>query len=111
VPDEPKSFHVYMQTVPPRPSWTAWKLRTKGLLTVAEGATTFLSGSGETLVLTDIRRVGKGFRNQAHGEPLLPVVDTWIEVLYGSQEDPSVAFFNDSRWFGLGASTSLIARW
>ena len=56
----------------------------------------------ETVVLTGIRRVGKGFRNQAYGAPLLPVVDTWIEVVYGSRDDPSVAFFNDARWFGLG---------
>jgi hypothetical protein len=98
----PTTFHVYMQTVPPHPSWTAWKLRTKGVLTVGEDEAAFRSGSGETVVLTGIRRVGKGWRNQLHGEPLFPVVDTWVEVVYGGPEEPSVAFFNDSRWLGLG---------
>jgi hypothetical protein len=97
-----KTFRVYMQTVPPRPSWTAWKLRTKGVLTIGEREAAFRSGSGDTFSLTGIRRVTKGWRNQLHGEPILPVVDTWIEVVYGSQEEPSVAFLNDSRWLGLG---------
>jgi hypothetical protein len=30
------------------------------------------------------------------------VVDTWVEVVYGAPEEPSVAFFNDSRLKGLG---------
>jgi hypothetical protein len=102
VPDVPRTFHVYMQTVPPHPSWTAWKLRTKGVLTVGEDEATFKSSSGETVVIADGRRVGKGWRNQIHGEPLLPVVDTWVEVVYGGQEEPSVAFLNDSRCMGLG---------
>lgn len=77
-------------------------MRTKGVLTVGEDAATFESGMAETVILTGIHRVGKGFRNQAYGEPLFPVVDTWVEVIYGRQEDPSVAYFNDSRWLGLG---------
>jgi len=101
LPGVPRSFTVYMQSVPPRPSWTAWKLRTKGVLTVGDHEAIFRSGSGETVVLAGVQRVGKGWRNQEHGEPLLPLVDTWIEVVYGGQEEPSVAFFNSARLFGL----------
>jgi hypothetical protein len=102
VRDVPNSFRVYMQKVPPHPSWTAWRIRTNGVLTVGDGAATFQSGMAEALVLTSIRRVEKGFRNQAHGKPLIPLVDTWVEVVYSSEEDPSVVYLNDARWFGLG---------
>jgi hypothetical protein len=97
----PTTSRVYMQTVPPGPSWTAWKLRNTGALTIADGRAEFRPNTGDAFVLSDIRRVGKGWKHQSSSEPLLPIVDTGTEVVYGAPEDPTVAFFNDSRWLGL----------
>jgi hypothetical protein len=33
--------------------------------------------------------------------PMLPVVDTYIEILYGDRVNPQVISINDGRWFGL----------
>lgn len=46
-------------------------------------------------------RASKGWKASSYGEPMLPAVDTYIEVLYGEHANPQVAFINDGRWLGL----------
>jgi hypothetical protein len=45
--------------------------------------------------------VSEGWKASSYAEPMLPAVDTYIEVLYGEQANPQVAFINDGRWLGL----------
>ena len=55
------------------------------------------------MIVERVIRVSRGWKNQTHGEPLLPIVDTYIEVLYGDRAHPEVAFVNDGRLFGSGS--------
>ena len=86
---------------PPHPSWTAFKLRSKGSLAVSEGRAIFSPKSGDAVVIENVMKVTKGWKNSVNGTWLPPVVDTYIEVIYGDRASPSAAFLNDGRWLGL----------
>ena len=92
---------VWFQASSPSPSWTAYKRRRRGTLTFHEDYAVFTPKRGESIRVADVRRVAKGWRNQLHGRPLIPVVDSYIEVIYGSSE-LNTAYLNDGRWGGLG---------
>ena len=96
-----ETFRVWFQTVPPRPSWSAYKHRSTGTLSVAVDHARFVPRSGEPVLIEHVFRVSKGWKASTHAEPMLPVVDTYIEVLYGERANPRVAFINDGRWLGL----------
>jgi hypothetical protein len=93
------AFRVWFRTEPPRPSWTLYKSISRGVLTVFEEHAEFTPNAGPPTLLTDVRSVRKGWQHQVHGIPLLPVVDTWIEIIYGTG---SAVYVNDGRWYGLG---------
>ena len=96
-------FRVSYQSVPPRPSWTAWKERSFGTLTIDGAEATFTPKNGNPVAISNVFKVTSGWRNQKFGEPILRALDTYVEVLYGDPEHPSVAFVNDGRLFGFGA--------
>jgi hypothetical protein len=96
-----ETFRVWFQTTPPQPSWTAYKHRSTGTLSVAGDHARFVPRRGEPVLIENVFRVSKGWKASAHAEPMLPIVDTYIEVLYGERRNPRVAFINDGRWFGL----------
>lgn len=50
-----------MQTVPAHPSWTAYKLRSKGTLAVSGGRAIFNPKSGDPLVIDNVMKVTKGW--------------------------------------------------
>jgi hypothetical protein len=72
----------------------------RGVLSVLDDRAEFQPKSGAAVVvISHVRSVRKGWKNQVHGERLIRAVDTWIEVIYG--DPPSAVFVNDGRWFGL----------
>jgi hypothetical protein len=95
------TFSVWLQTVPPHPSWTAYKLRSKGSLAFSECRAVFSPQSGDAVVIENVMKVTKGWKDSVNGTWLPPVVNTYIEVIYGDTASPSVAFLNDGRWLGL----------
>lgn len=94
-------FKVWFQTVPPRPSWTAYKHRSTGMLSVAGNHARYVPRRGEPVLIEHVFRVSKGWKESAYGEWLPSLVDTYIEVLYGDRANPLAAFINDGRWLGL----------
>jgi len=90
-----------MQTVPPHLSWTAYRLRTKGVLTVGDDQALFQSSSGDLILIKKVMKVTKGWKDSVNGVWLPWVVNTYIEIVFGDPANPSVVFVNDSRWFGL----------
>jgi hypothetical protein len=100
-----ETFRVWFQTVPPRPSWTAYKHKSIGTLSVTGDHARFVPRRGEPVMIEHVFRVSKGWKASTYSEPMLPLVDTYIEVLYGEQANPRVAFINDGR--GLGLATYL----
>jgi hypothetical protein len=94
---------IWFQTVPPHPSWTAFREHSTGTLTVTHGRAEYVSKSGEAFTIENVHRVAKGWRDSIDAAPLLPIVDTWIQILYGDSEDPSVAYVNDARWGGFAS--------
>jgi hypothetical protein len=55
---------------------------------------------GEPVLIGDVFRVSKGWKESAYGQPLPSLADTYIEVLYGDPANPLAVFINDGRWFG-----------
>jgi hypothetical protein len=53
------------------------------------------------VLIDHVFRVSTGWKQSTYGEPMLPMVDTYIEVLCGDRANPRIAFINDGRWFGL----------
>jgi hypothetical protein len=99
-----QEFKVWLQTTPPSPSWTAYRRRRSGVISVAGDHAEFVpKKKGKAVRIEHIFRVSKGWKNSRYGKPLIPVVDTYIEILYGDPTAPGVAFVNDGRWFGLAA--------
>jgi hypothetical protein len=49
-----------------------------------------------------VRKVTKGWKESSHGTPMLPLLDTFIEAVYGDLGEPSVVFLNDPRWLMFG---------
>src|ERR1700683_669907 len=98
-----ESFTVMYHTNPPSPSWSAYKQRTKGTLTVSEDSAIFKPKSGDPIVIDHVQKLTKGWKGSTHGTPMLSLVDTYVEVIYGDKDAPSVAFFNDPRWLGLAS--------
>jgi hypothetical protein len=96
-----ETFRIWFQTIPPRPSWTAYKHRSFGTLTVAGDHARFVPGKGEPVLISGVFRVSMGSKESVYGEWLPAAVDSYIEVLYGDRAKPSVAYINDGRWFGL----------
>jgi hypothetical protein len=62
----------------------------------------FRPKGGDSVRISNVQRVAKGWRRQSHGKWLPRVVDSYIEVVWGNPNSESFAFFNDCRWFGLG---------
>jgi hypothetical protein len=91
---------IWFQTVAPDPSWTAFREHSTGTLTVTHGRAEYVSKSGEAVTIENVDRVAKGWKDSIDAAPLLPIVDTRIQILYGDPEDPSVAYVNDARWGG-----------
>jgi hypothetical protein len=54
--------------------------------------------NGDTLAITNVASVAKGWKNQKNGEWLPALVDSWIEVVFGDPESPEVVFLNDPRF-------------
>jgi hypothetical protein len=98
-----EAFKIWYQTEPPSPSWTAYKRRQTGTLTINGDHAEFQPKKGSRIVISDVRSVSKGWKNQLYGKPLLRAIDTYIEVAWGDPTNPSVAFINDGRLFGLCA--------
>jgi len=96
-------FKIWFQTVPPHPSWTAYKDRTTGILTVSSDKAQFTPKSGPVVVIDNVFRVAKGWKASVAAEPLIPIVDTYIQILFGDPGHPSVAYINDARWVGLAS--------
>lgn len=97
----PRQFKkIWLQTVAPHPSWTAFREHSTGTLTVTHEKAEYVSKSSEAVTIENVHRVAKGWKDSIDAAPLLPIVDTWIQVLYGDPEDPSVAYVNDARWGG-----------
>ncbi len=84
-------------------SWSAWKVRSFGTLMVDGAEARFTSKKRDPVLITNVFRVTSGWRNQTFGEPIIPALDTWVEVLYGDPKQPSVAFVNDGRLWGLAS--------
>jgi hypothetical protein len=98
-----KSFKVVYRVTPPAPSWTAYKTRFKGILSVFAEHAVFQPKSGDATKIEKVRKVTRGWKGSVYGTPMIPIVDTWVEVVYGDQNAQSVAFFNDPRWFWLAS--------
>lgn len=96
-----ETFRVWFQTVPPRPSWTAYKHRSTGTLSGTDDHARFVPRRGQPVLIEHVFRVSKDWKASRYAEPMLPAVDTYIEVLYGEQANPQVALINDGRWLGL----------
>jgi hypothetical protein len=94
-----ETFRVMFQTVPPHPSWTAFKHKSFGTLSVAGDCARFVPKTGEPLLIEHVSRVSMGWKESVYGKPMLPLIDTYIEVLYGDRENPSVAYINGN-WSG-----------
>lgn len=62
----------------------------------------FIPKKGHPVDIDNVFKVTSGWRNQEYGEPIIPALDTYVEVLYGDPTRPSVAYFNDGRFAGLG---------
>jgi hypothetical protein len=95
------TFRIWFQTVPPRPSWAAYKHKSVGILSVAGDHARFVPKKGGPVLISNVFRVSQGWEQSAYGEPLPSAVNTYIEVLYGDRARPSVAYINDGRWLGL----------
>jgi hypothetical protein len=98
---DPMYFKIWFQTVAPHPSLTAFRERSTGVLTVMPDRAEYVSKSGETVTIENVQRVAKGWKASVNAHPLPPIVDKWIQVLYGESGNPSVAYVNDGRWGGL----------
>jgi len=98
-----KAFNVVYRPTPPAPSWTAYKSRSRGILTILATHALFQPKSGSPIEITQVRKVTKGWKGSVHGTPMMPIVDTWTEVVYGPQGAQSVAFFNDPRLLWLAS--------
>ena len=96
-----ETFLVLFQTVPPRPSWVAYRAKSRGTLSVAADHARFVPRRGEPVTIEHVFRVGKGWKASMFATPMMPALDTYIEVLYGNRASPQVAYINDGRWFGL----------
>jgi|SRR5215469_6698399 len=96
-----ETFRISFQTVPPHPSWTAYKHRSFGTLTMAGDHARFVPRKGEPVLISGVFRVSMGSKESVYGKWLPAAVDSYIEVLYGDRAKPSVAYINDGRWFGL----------
>ena len=95
------TFRVVFQAVPPRPSWTAWRHRSLGTLTITAGQARFVPRRGEPVLIEHVVRVSRGWRQSSRGIPIPAAIDTYIEVLYGDRSEPRAAYINDGRWLGL----------
>ena len=88
-----EEFRVWFQTEPPSPSWTAYKRRTTGTLSVAADHAEFRPKEGFSVRISHVHSVTKGWKQQAHGKRLPWVVDSYIEMVWCDRGDESVAFF------------------
>jgi hypothetical protein len=81
---------------------------------VSDAQAVFQPDSGDPLMIDNVMKVTKGWKDQLNGVWLPRVVDRYIEVVYGDAASPSVVFINDFRWLGLssyGRRTHLPAKW
>jgi hypothetical protein len=95
------TFHVMFQTVPPRPSWMAWRHKSFGTLNITADHARFVPRKGEPVLIEHVFRVSRGWKQSSRGAWIPPAMDTYIEVLYGDRSEPRAAYINDGRWFGL----------
>ncbi len=78
-----EEFRVWFQSDPPSPSWTAYKRRTTGTLSVAADHAEFRPKEGASVQISDVHSVAKGWKQQSHGKWLPWVVDSYVEVVWG----------------------------
>jgi hypothetical protein len=100
--DAAEDLHRHLPDGAPFPPLTAYKHRTRGSLSVSGDHAVFQPKSGDPIVLDHVQKVTKGWKGSPYGTPMAHIVDTYVEVIYGDQNAPSVAFFNDPRWLWLG---------
>lgn len=62
----------------------------------------FRPKGGQPVHIVHVQSVAKGWKQQSHGKRISWVIDSYIEVVWGDSSNPTVAFFNDGRWLGLG---------
>src|SRR5215472_10589579 len=74
------TFRVVFQAVPPRPSWTAWRRKSFGTLSVTADHARFVPRRGEPVLIEDVFRVSQGWRQSSGGVPIPAAIDTYIEV-------------------------------
>lgn len=95
-------FDVHYQASPPRPSWTAWKRWTRGILTVRDDHAIFEARGGDQLDIRNVSKVSQPSRAELYRQHDISwPVNTWIAVSYSdSSGTPATAYFNDGRLFG-----------
>jgi hypothetical protein len=95
------TFKAHFQATAPGPSWTAWKRRQTGVLTVHADHAEFQSRTGERLAIRDVTSVPQPSRAELRRQHDISwLVNTWIAVHYSIIGQPYVAFFNDGRLLG-----------
>jgi hypothetical protein len=61
----------------------------------------FVPRTGETVLIEHVFRVSMGWKESTYRQPMLPIVDTYIEVLYGDRRNrwsPSSTMAAGSGW-------------
>lgn len=86
---------VALQFDPPTPSWTAYRHRRTGSLTIDPGRrqAVFSPKDGDAVTLADILDVGVGTRGGDR-------VNTYVEVRFGEMSKPRVAYLRDGGLLG-----------
>jgi len=89
-----QEFKVIYTATKPAPSWTAWKRKQAGVLTLYPDYAEFVPRkSGDSVQFRNVRRVYQPDRNDA-STGLIWALNTWIWVTYSTHDGEAVAYFS-----------------